>query len=161
MDISLTSNRSDMRDYINSEAALGERFQWRPISTPQTEERKRFEGDVKKWQEWHQERPALISPRSVSSGIQNRGRSGSIPVTSSSLAKDMKASSSQYPLRSSSQARRNDPPPTHSATSPKSRSSFSPSLSSQSTLISPSQRISRSMRVFVAWKDDTPTDALG
>jgi hypothetical protein len=156
----LTLDCSDMRDYVDSDAALQERFGWDTMQTPQTDERQRFEEELRAWQDWAQEHQDSVSTTqfsgSPSLNIQNRSRSHTVPLQDfrSSVSSSQRNSAS-HSSRSGSQPRRGDMFVSPASAGPK--SSIASSISSQSTLAPPTQRISRSMRVFVAWKDPSTT----
>jgi hypothetical protein len=147
----------DMQDCMALPSAIEERFGWKAFPTGPSEERKTFEKECERFHQWEAEQQEKITLKSHSGGTsRQRPLSVSFPSPISVL--------------NSSQNNFSGLPTSHVETKlPLSeekrhvrRDSFSSNsiLSQQSSsTVAPSRRLSRSLRIFVAWKGTEPTSS--
>ncbi|KAF9267364.1 hypothetical protein L218DRAFT_995627 [Marasmius fiardii PR-910] len=155
----------DMQDHIGIEHAIQKRFGWRTLRTSPTTERKSFDDACKQYVLWKQdqqarrgERPPTATPRtrsrplsasyasnfspldSFTSMSQEALQLEGLPVSSDGTMPNFTSRSSTGTSKDRVQRERSS-----SYTAPKSQTSHVPSEP---------HRLSRAMRVFVAWKAD-------
>ncbi|KAG6849932.1 hypothetical protein H0H93_003461 [Arthromyces matolae] len=119
----------DMRDQCNLKNALGERFSWLAQEFSASQDRETFEKACEKWDRWQEEQLATTPQTRSHTNHSPRAPSGPY-LTSYHLSSDSNAVLGEPNLRK--------------------RSSVSTTRSSVTSI--PSRRLSRAMRVFVAWK---------
>ncbi|KAF5385672.1 hypothetical protein D9757_005548 [Collybiopsis confluens] len=135
----------DMQDCMALPSALEERFGWTALPSLPSTERKAFDAECEKYLQWEsQQQQHKFHLKSLSDRApRQRPLSGSFPSTASvlhpSLADVDALSTSNEMNKSMSSDKRN--------------SHRSSSIVSSKT--SPSRRLSRSLRIFVAWKGDS------
>jgi hypothetical protein len=141
----------DMRDHFSLGSALEDRFAWSVMSSSPSPDRKIFENACEKWDKWEHEQRHTIASHPYRS--PNRHRSHAT-VNSSSRGYSANinvAEDSEHSGNRASQDYAGTPIFSHSRPQQDSRSKRA-SISSVSAMLPPTRRLSRAMRVFVAWK---------
>ncbi|RDB17885.1 hypothetical protein Hypma_000730 [Hypsizygus marmoreus] len=125
----------DMQDKYSLGACLRDRFSWSVMDSVPTQERKNFETACDKWDKWELEQLAASSthPYHTSSILSKPDPATTTSHSSSLHFSDNNDRSHGPPIGNDKKRRR-------------------ASTSSSSTLLPPTRRLSRAMRVFVAWK---------
>jgi hypothetical protein len=157
---SLNFQCRDMQDKISLGHALKERFSWSVLSSSPSINRKAFDAACEKHDEWvaqQRQQTSSHSFRHVHNHHSSNTLSDSDKVsdnainsregTSMSMARNQSQIISSHPGEGESLK---STPLSHDATAH--FASPSPTASAHSTVPSPTQRLSRSVRVFVAWK---------
>lgn len=163
-----------MRDHIALGTQLETRFMWKVFSSSPTQDRKAFDAACEKWEQWEEEQ-AQRSPSHPYRFSTSRHRpsnsvstSGTLPLgteitashdghheTESRHPKVLRRTHSNlevHGMTSVSNGHSHQQYP-HQHQQARNPATFSPSRSSRSTLVpSAPRRLSRAMRVFVAWK---------
>lgn len=155
-DYILSNFELDMQDQISLGHALKERFSWSVLSSSPSINRKAFDAACEKYDQWVAQQRQQTSSHSFrhvhdhhsSNLLSNSDKVSDTPNTISSregMARNQSISSHT----GEGESLKPTPLP-HDATVH--FASHSPTASGQSTVPSPTQRLSRSVRVFVAWK---------
>lgn len=126
-----------MRDKFSLGSALQDRFSWSVTPSPPTAERKIFDTACEKWDKW--ERAQLLASLQPGRTSTRSHESKHHPILNNSLASPAILHFSEN----------NDHNPNKIGQDKKKRRA---STSSSSALLPPTRRLSRAMRVFVAWK---------
>jgi len=158
--ISLNFHCRDMQDQISLGHALKERFSWSVLSSSPSINRKAFDAACEKYDQWVAQQRQQTSSHSFrhdnhlsSNTLSNSDKVSDSPNTvsspegtSMSMARNQSLTISSHPGVGESLKSTHLP---HDATV---HSASPPTASAHSTVPSPTQRLSRSVRVFVAWK---------
>lgn len=145
-EVLLSNFELDMQDQASLDYALQEQVSWHVFSSPRDLRRKAFDDSCKKWDKWvaKQERRARhIAQR------QNHPKTGENGIHSTP-PESLRKQSSRDLLSTPTSEVLNDNTPKPELSQP----SFIPFSTSS---LPPYKRISRAIRVYVAWKDRNPT----
>lgn len=159
-----------MRDQIALGSALEDRFFWSVFPSMPTQERKAFDAACEKWEQWEEEQNHR-SPLHPYRFLPNKHRTttsvstaGTLPLASENHSSTQNGLSGAENGRSAFRRSHSNLEEYGMPATPndqyvrydhihKNASQLSPtSTSSRSTAIPPTRRLSRAMRVFVAWK---------
>ncbi|KAF9468493.1 hypothetical protein BDZ94DRAFT_1245494 [Collybia nuda] len=138
----------DMRDHFALDSALRDRFGWSAMSSSPPPDRKIFENACEKWDKWEQEqrrnshpyRSQIRSSKSHATAKTLQGRSEHTQLPDDQERSGTRGSQDNASISISSRDR------------PQNLRNKIISVSSRSTTLPPTHRLSRAMRVFVAWK---------
>ncbi|KAJ3747161.1 hypothetical protein DFH05DRAFT_1392853, partial [Lentinula detonsa] len=139
----------DMQDCMALPAVLEERFGWTTSPAPPPAERKTFEAECEKFQQWEAEQRQKNNFK-FSSGQGSRQRTNSTafpsPVSALNFSPILDGLPASHGMKSPTNGH-------HSVSSSNSHSVKSQQdTQSVSSAAPPSKRLSRSLRIFVAWK---------
>ncbi|KAJ3801514.1 hypothetical protein GGU11DRAFT_674742 [Lentinula aff. detonsa] len=136
----------DMQDCMALPAVLEERFGWTTSPAPPPAERKTFEAECEKFQQWEAEQRQKNNSK-FSSGQGSRQRTNSTafpsPVSALNFSPILDGLPASHGMKSSTNGH-------HSVSSNSVKSQQD--AQSVSSAAPPSKRLSRSLRIFVAWK---------
>lgn len=152
-----------MQDQASLDYALQEQVTWHVFSSPRDSRRKAFDESCKKWDKWvaRQERRARIAQR------QLQTRNGENGIASSTSPDSIRKRSSSRDLLSETLNGNNSSTSYHGPedlnggrSSLKNGFSYPSSIPFSPSSLPPHKRMSRAIRVFVAWKDRSPTSPV-
>lgn len=133
----------DMQDHMALGPALEDRFQWSVFRSESTTERLEFQAGCQRWDEWELEEQRKSFPPLPSPGLGEAG---------SAKQHHLNNSISHSTIPTADEERKPGLDRSGDAGNARRSRSRSNSLHSSSALRPPSTRLSRSLRVFVAWK---------
>ncbi|KAJ4482031.1 hypothetical protein J3R30DRAFT_3285938, partial [Lentinula aciculospora] len=137
----------DMQDCMALPAALDERFGWNIPPAPPPAERKTFEAECEKFQKWEAEQYQRTSFKSLSGQASRLRPNSPVSIVHSSPTLDgLPALYTENLSMNGRSSVSSNFPKTHQGTHSVS------SVASTAPSTAPSRRLSRSLRVFVAWK---------
>lgn len=138
----------DMRDHFALGSALEDRFAWSVMSSSPSPDRKIFENACEKWDKWEYEQHHTASSHPYRSPNQHHLSKSHTTVNSSHAGNVNMANHSGNRAGHDYAGTAILP---HARSQQDSRSKRA-SISSGSAMLPPTHRLSRAMRVFVAWK---------
>lgn len=129
-------------------SALEERFGWTALPSPPSTERKAFDAECEKYLQWEsQQQSHKFNLKSLSNRAPRPPPSGSFPSPASVHHSSLVELDAPLAFSEMNKSMSSDKRNSH-----RSSNSISSIASSQSP---PSRRLSRSLRIFVAWKGDS------